>query len=425
MFWRILQQSFSRQRRRKTLALLAVMAGMAVVTAMLTLRVTLGDDLSAELRHIGANILVRPAADSLPVMLNGVDLRPAGSGALLPERDLPQIKTIFWTNNIVGFAPLLDTQAWAGSRRVAVEGTYFRHPITVPGTERQIKTGIEGFGSAWAVAGAWPAEGTQQVLAGVALARELGVKAGSRLDLHGAAGGPPEAVTVAGIVTSGAGEDHELLAPLALAQRLAGEPGMYRRLLVSAVTKPEDAFARENPESMTAAERERWMCSPYAITIATQLEQALPGSSAAVVRPVATSEGVILSQLKLVIWLVTLLALVASGLAISGAMGAAVLERRGEIALMKAVGADDGAIGALVFTEAVLLGVAGGLIGFMVGEWLAAAIAWRVVGHSLGWKPALAPVVLLLAVAVAVAGSWQPLRRAMRIDPAVVLRGEA
>lgn len=424
MFWRILQQSFSRQRRRKTLALLAVMAGMAVATAMLTLRVTLGDDLSAELRHIGANILVRPAADSLPVMLNGVDLRPAGSGALLPERDLPQIKTIFWSNNIAAFAPLLDTQASVNGARVAVEGTYFRHPITVPGTDRQIRAGIERLGSAWGVAGAWPEDGTQQALVGVALARRLGVHTGSRLVLHGAAGAA-ETVTVTGIVTSGAGEDQEILAPLALVQRLAGAPGMYRRLLVSAVTKPEDAFARENPDSMTAAERERWMCSPYAITIATQLEQALPGSSASVVRPVATSEGLILSQLKLVIWLVTLLALIASGLAISGAMGAAVLERRGELALMKAVGADDGAIGALVFTEAALLGVAGGLAGYAAGELLAAAIAWRVVGHSVAWKPALAPVVLLLAVAVALAGSWQPLRRAMRIDPAVVLRGEA
>lgn len=37
MFARILQQSFSRQRRRKSLAALAVVAGMAVASAMLTL----------------------------------------------------------------------------------------------------------------------------------------------------------------------------------------------------------------------------------------------------------------------------------------------------------------------------------------------------------------------------------------------------
>src|SRR6185437_2675004 len=134
MFVRILKQSFSRQRRRKSLAALAVIAGMAVATAMLTLRVNLGDDLNAELRHIGANIVVSPASDSLPVTLNGVDLRPAGSGALLNESDLPRMKTIFWTNNLVAFAPILDTQATVDGIPVAIEGTYFDHPVEVPGS---------------------------------------------------------------------------------------------------------------------------------------------------------------------------------------------------------------------------------------------------------------------------------------------------
>src|SRR5690348_8329655 len=122
MYARILQQSFRRQRRRKSLALLAVTAGMAAATAMLTLRVSLGDDLNAELRHIGANLVVTPAADSLPVTLNGVDLRPASTGALLPEGEVPRIETIFWANNITAFAPILDTPARIGSQSVAIEG---------------------------------------------------------------------------------------------------------------------------------------------------------------------------------------------------------------------------------------------------------------------------------------------------------------
>jgi len=165
------------------------------------------------------------------------------------------------------------------------------------------------------------------------------------------------------------------------------------------------------------------MCSPYAVTIASQLQQALPGASAAVVRPVARSEGQILAQLELLIWLITILALAASALAIGGAMTASVLERRGEIALMKAVGAQNQAIGALFFSEAALLALGGGIVGFLLGQLIAVAIAVQVLGHSIAWKPALAPLILLLAAAVALLGSFHPLRRAMRLDPAVALRG--
>ena len=422
MFARILKQSFRRQRRRKSLAALAVVAGMAVATAMLTLRVGLGDDLNAELRHIGANIVVSPASDSLPVTLNGVDLRPAGSGTLLHESDLPRIKTIFWTNNILAFAPLLDTQAQVAGQTVPVEGAYFDHPVVVPGSGQTIHTGLRQLDSAWSVEGAWPSDDGPQVLLGVNLARRLGLSVGSAFTATEA--GRSVALQVSGVVSTGGAEDGEVVAPLRWAQFLAGQPGRYRQLLVSAITKPEDDFARRNPDQMSAADAERWMCSPYAVTIATQLRQALPGASAAVIRPVADSEGAILNQLQLLIWFITALALVASGLAISGAMTAAVLERRSEIALMKAVGAEDRAIGALFFSEAALLGIGGGALGFALGELLALAIAQRVLGHGLAWKPALAPVILALAALVTLLGSLHPLRQAMRIDPAVALRGE-
>ncbi|HXR96878.1 MAG TPA: FtsX-like permease family protein [Terriglobales bacterium] len=401
MFVRILKQSFHRQRRRKSLAALAVIAGMAVASAMLTLRVNLGDDLSAELRHIGANIVITPAADSLPITLDGVDLRPAGSGALLDERDLPAVKTIFWRNNIVALAPILDTQVSLDGRRVQAEGAYL--------------DALRRINPAWSVAGSWPAGSGNGVLIG----RNLGGKVGDRILLDGR----PAVVT--GIVTTGGAEDNEVIAPLALVQAIAGVPGKYRRALVSAVTKPEDAFARRSRASMTMAEMDRWMCSPYAVTIAQQLQDALPGSVATVVRPVADSEGVILSQLRLLLWFITILALAASGLAISGAMTASVIERRGEIALMKAVGAQDSAIGALFFSEAALLGLGGGALGYLLGEWLATAIAYHVLGHSIAWKPALAPLVLVLAALVALLGSLHPLRQAMRVEPAVALRGEA
>jgi putative ABC transport system permease protein len=421
MLGRILQQSLRRQARRKALAVAAVAAGMAAATAMLSLRVNLGDDLNAELRAIGANLVVTPAADALPVMLNGVDLRPASSGALLAEAELPRIETIFWSRNLTAFAPVLDTPVTIGGTRATLEGTFFDQPVNMPGSGRAFRTGMRHLASAWQVRGGWPRDDERAVLVGAALAARLGVGAGSELAVNGAGGA--QRLRVAGVVTTGAAEDNELVAPLGVAQQLAAAPGRYRRLLVAAVTKPEDAFARRDRGTMSAEERERWMCSPYAASIAAEIEQALPGASARVLRPVAAAEGAILMRLRWLLWLLTGLAVGASGLAIAGAMGAAVLERRGEIALMKAVGAGDGTVGLLLLSEAAGLAVAGAAAGFVAGSGLAGGVAARILGHGLEWKPALAPLILLLALAAALGGSAGPLRRAVRIQPAEGLRG--
>src|SRR5580704_16205371 len=104
MFFRLLMESFRRQRRRKMLAGVAILLGTTAVTAMLALATTIGDRIHQELAVYGANIVVTPAADALSVKIGGVDLKPAGA-AYLHEKDLDKLKTIFWANNITGVSP--------------------------------------------------------------------------------------------------------------------------------------------------------------------------------------------------------------------------------------------------------------------------------------------------------------------------------
>ncbi len=52
------------------------------------------------------------------------------------------------------------------------------------------------------------------------------------------------------------------------------------RVEVSARTRPEDAFARKDPESLSPAQREIWYCRPYANSIAFQIREAIPGADA-------------------------------------------------------------------------------------------------------------------------------------------------
>src|ERR1700727_1915498 len=111
MFARLLGESFSRNPRRKLLTAAALVAGMAVATATLTIALEVGDRLAREFRSLGANLLVTPQSDTLPVEIGGVDYRPVDEGSYLAEADRGKLKTIFWRHNIMGFTPFLDVPA--------------------------------------------------------------------------------------------------------------------------------------------------------------------------------------------------------------------------------------------------------------------------------------------------------------------------
>ena len=230
---------------------------------------------------------------------------------------------------------------------------------------------------------------------------------------------------ISGIVTTGGAEDNQIIAPLRLAQDILGRPGAVRSLFVSAVTKPEDAFARRDPRSLNPADYDRWYCSPYATSIAFQLQEAIPHSHAEQIRQVAQNEGAVLSRIEGLMMLITFAALFASALAVSAAMAAAIFERRAEIGLMKALGARRAAVAALFFTEATLLAVIGGIAGFVVGIALAHRLGQSIFGSQISVAPVLLPVVLVVAVVVTFAGSAVAIRRAVNLDAAVTLRGEA
>ena len=233
---------------------------------------------------------------------------------------------------------------------------------------------------------------------------------------------------VSGILSTGGPEDDQIVAPLALAQQILGKPGAVRRVYVSALTKPEDALARRgeaNPKSLSPELYDRWYCSPYANAIAYQLTEVIPHSRAEQIRQVAQNEGVVLARIKGLMLLVTLAALLASALAVSAAMATAIFERRREVGLMKALGAGNISVAALFFTEAGLLALIGGTVGFLIGIALAEEIGKWIFSARIAVEPVLFPVVLAVAVLVTFAGSAASIRRAMHFSPAIVLRGDA
>src|SRR5260370_25374405 len=102
MFIRLVADSFSRRPRHKLLTGAALALGMAVATAALSVSLDVGDRLAHEFRSLGANLLVTPQADSLPLEIGGVDYRPVNAGAYLPQSALGTLETNFWRTHTVG-----------------------------------------------------------------------------------------------------------------------------------------------------------------------------------------------------------------------------------------------------------------------------------------------------------------------------------
>jgi len=417
MFLRLVYESFRRQKRRKLLAGAAITLGVGVATAMIAVATDIGDKVSRELRAFGANLVVTPQEDSLDLQIAGVDLKPPTDGAYLNEADLPKIRGMFWHNNIVGFAPVLPLTVKVGGKDVTLLGTYFSKQL-IFGKE-QFQTGVRAIYPWWKVSGGWPEDDSSDVLLGERLASSLGRKTGDEIEIG------DQVRRVAGVLSTGGVEDDQVVAPLAVAQSILGRPGAVRRLYVSAVTKPEDAFARRDPATLRGPEFERWYCSPYVQAIAYQLQEAIPHSHAEQIRQVAQNEGTVLARIQGLMLLITLASLLAAALAVSAAMATAMFERRTEVGLMRALGAGSISVAAIFFAEAMLLAVAGGSVGFAGGAILARLIGRSIFDSRIVVDVVLFPIVIAIAVLVTFAGSALAIRRAVKFDPVYALRGEA
>ncbi len=426
MFARLVRESFVRNPRRKALTAAALVVGMAVVTATLTVALEVGDRLAREFRTLGANLIVTPESDTLPLEIGGVDYRPVDEGAYLPEADLGKLKTIFWRHNILGFTPFLDVPTLADGMRTTMAGTWYEHEVPVPdGTT--FETGLKATNPSWQIQGRWFRDGANEVVIGAVLAAKNPdvFSVGKSIQVaQNESSNATRTLVITGIATTGDTEDNAILVPLSFAQEYSGHPGKFRQLFVSALTKPADALAERDPKSLTPTEYDRWFCSPYISSISYQIKGVLPGTDVRAIRRVADSEGKILSHVSLLLWIVTLAALIAAALAVAATSATTVIERRGEIGIMKAIGATNATVAGLFLAEQLMLAIVGGAIGFVLGAGLARILGASVFGTPAAPRVVLLPVTLGIAALVAVIGSLIPLRRAARFDPAPILRGE-
>jgi putative ABC transport system permease protein len=424
MLFRILRESFLRRKRQKLIAVTAITLGAGIATGLLSVAVNIGDKINRELKRYGANLILLPQEDTLPLEIAGVDYSPLLASGYLNEADLPKIKDIFWRHNIVGFAPELPARVNlimpnATREIVTVIGTWFDKPLPLK-EQPDFRTGLRHVASYWKVQGNWARDDSpRDAMIGAEIAQRLQVNLGDSLIIE--INQQRKTFLVSGIVTTGGAEEQQIFAPLAAVQHFLHQPEKIKKVLVSALTNPEDDFAQKPVEQMSREEYDRWYCTPYVSSIALQLREAVPGSEARVVRQVAEGEGALLRKISLLMFLITLAIFCTSILGVASTMTTTVLERRKEVGIFRALGAESHQISSVFLGEALVMGVLGGALGAGLGYLIAQLISWQVFGQEIAYNPLLLPVAIVIALLIATLGSLWPLRKAFSFDPIVTL----
>lgn len=422
MFWRMVFQSFRRQKGKMAMIAFTIALGASLATAMLNVMFGVGDKVNQELKTYGANIRVVPQTASLLSDIYGVD---GGSEKFLREDELGKIKTIFWAFNIVDYAPYLEAEVLLDGKKIGVTGTWFNHHLSLP-TGEELDTGMISMKSWWHISGGpWLKDSDENsVMLGREIADELNLNAGDSVFLKGSVAA--KSFVVKSIFDGGGEEDFRIFMNLHDAQALVGKEGLINSIEVSALTSPDNELARraaQNPESLTNAERETWYCTAYVSSICYQIQEVISNAVAKPVRQVAESEGAILGKTQLLMLLITVLSLIASALGISNLVTASVMERSKEIGLLKAIGAHDTPVAWLVLTEIIITAILGGLVGYFAGCAFAQIIGRTVFGSAIAVTPVVIPLVAILIFLVTMAGSIPSIRMILALEPAEVLHG--
>ncbi|OHE55727.1 MAG: hypothetical protein A3K61_02240 [Thaumarchaeota archaeon RBG_16_49_8] len=340
-----------------------------------------------ELRGYGANILVTPRDAVLQVGSGDLGFGSVAGGRRLSEDSLTAIENIVPKDSLVGVTPYLFSIANVGSSPAVVAGTRLDE--------------VRKVNPWWSVEGEWieDQDSITEVMVGKNLAVNLGAKQDDVLTIS--RGDNKMQVKIVGVVSTGGSEDNQIIGTLRLAQTLAGEPDSVHMVWVSVLAQGDDL--------------ER---------VAQMIEKQVPGGEAKTVSQLAQSEEVVLSRMQFITILVTFLVLSASGLGVMCTMSTSVMERRREIGLLKALGAEDRRISLLYLTEASLIGLAGGAAGYIVGTVLAALIGLQIYGAMLPPQPSVLLITVLISLGLVLAASIVPVRSALRVESAVVLKGE-
>lgn len=462
---RMVARSLARQIKKRVLIAIVVCLSACVSVAMLSVVYDVGDKINAELSSYGSNIIVQPKSNAvvndlyasrtksgysnsqtLQTSQTLADAESQESTAFLKESDAAKIKMIFWAFNITNFAPKLTiyanlkanssaesansssakstNSAKSVNSVVPIVGTWFNRKLALASGETTV-VGVQGMRSWWKMLeGRFPRDFKHEAAVGTNLAKSHNLKVGQRIKLDRSS--RQISLKIVGIYDSGDSDNNAIYADSSQAQRLSNKPNMVEAIEVKALTTPENDLARKaakNPAALSQEEWETWYCTAYPSSITYQIEEVIPGAVAKQVRQVSAMQGSVLNKTRAVMVLMTALSLVAAAVAVANLMAAAISERSGELALLKALGARDGAVARLMLMETAVIACVGALIGMIAGFGVAQVIGFGVFGSAISLRPMVFVLVFVLLAITVLAAAGSSIRSILHVRPAEVLHG--
>jgi putative ABC transport system permease protein len=365
--------SLMRRRSRLLVALLSITIGATILSGLVTVFYDIPRQMGQEFRSYGANMVLLPSGES---------------GVISPEQ-LDAAKAVLPAGDVIGVAPYrYDT--------VAVNDL----PFIIAGTDFE---GAKATSPFWGVTGQWPSA-RNQALVGREIANTFRLEPGESVVVSGtnAEGESFEkSFSIAGIVQTGGQEETFVFVSIDDYGTLVGDEVAFDIVEMSVTA------SGANLEELVAA-----------------IGQETEGISAQLVRRVTQSEDTVLSKLRSLVYLVTIVVLILTMICVATTMMAVVAERRREIGLRKALGATNGSVVLNFLGECLAMGFVGGALGSVLGFGLAQLVSLQVFNRTIDFPLAIVPLTIASSLVITTLACLLPVRNATKIDPAIVLKGE-
>jgi putative ABC transport system permease protein len=475
MFWRLWLRALTVKRPQAVLAISSLLVGGATVSMLLNLYSDVHRQMTQEFSAYGANVVLAPKETGEP--LRGAAGRGPGvsiESKLMNEDVLDRLQRLERGTRAITVVPRLDVITQVER---AQPDSGMRGPVSVVAVGADFR-GLQRLNPGWRLEGGTPLWDGNACAIGTNLAARLDVRIGDtirvgpvaanqtdhslsqqahvpqtgRRDDHNnvrSTGDRPQQITLAEragrdvfsigtIVSTGSTEDDQVFVPLARLQDLTGAATRNgipdaEDALLRKESKPEDVSqttsvsGRDEPGNSELSLVELYIPGDAREIEGTvrELRQAFNGTGVEVrpVRRILYSEGKVLKTIRgLVLWLTGVI-LVIIALCVTATMTAIVLERRKDVALMKALGASNRQVMLLFLAEGGALGLLAGVGGYVAGALLASELGWQLFGVSLRWAWWVGPLVCLATVLLAVLATFLPVRSIRAVNPAVVLKG--
>jgi len=380
MVARLILRSLTAPGSRLGVALGAILVGAAVISALTSLYFDVSRKMSEELRAYGPNMILTPHQDEEDA---GGTARGVDAATLRTALDaLP-------SDRLLGSTPFLY-----GMVRLP-QGT-----AVLVGANMQ---GLRAISPYWQVTGSWVTADFDErnAMIGRRLAETLGLALGDTVPLRADGGPDPAEVTIKGIVETGEAEDDQIFVNLPLAQRLLGLPKRADLAMASLVAQ-----------------------GPEADALAAEVMSQVPALDVRPIRKVSQNDGEILKRIDGLMALVAGIILVITTLCVNATLTAMVAERTPQIGLQKAIGASNRSIVAQVLAETTVICLIAASLGTALGFLLAQGLGQAVFHAWVGFRPVVVPLTLGLCLGAALLAAILPVRGAVRVVPAQVLRGD-